>query len=408
VLELLQEFADRIEEESPAAAQAFSSGYLHDGKTRADWEAQLAAVYAGYNKLQARIESIRQIVTDNDGEVNPIALMPPRIEWRLVVTGRPAGGGAPVTVLEITSRLGGNEELFWIGREHGHFVFVGDGATEPFRIAMPILPGDEARAAFGIWPFGVHGGGHPEGHPGWDVEYQAGGRVRAAAGGVIVQIEPNGSIAGQSRIRIRHRPGYETVYDHVGALESGIVAGATVAMGQALAEAGDVGPSGSPFYITHFAVSVVADAMCPAPFLSTDGLAVFNTVWTTAAYAEELAEPFPCNPVVVTFPLGRTWSRTVGSLAPQIVFTRTDPNTTDYRYALLDAAGGTTELGSVVNLQPLALPTAGYLDLQPDEGGAPHLGIYNILDGQMSIDWGASRPADLSSASVYGSSPPGP
>jgi hypothetical protein len=35
----------------------------------------------------------------------------------------------------------------------------------------------------GIWPFGVHGGGHPEGHPGWD--FQSGG---SSSGGTQLEI----------------------------------------------------------------------------------------------------------------------------------------------------------------------------------------------------------------------------
>ena len=99
VLGLLRDFADRIEAESPAAADAFSSTYLNDGKTRADWQAQLAAMYAAYDSLHVTIDAVRQVVTFTDAEVNPQAIASPRLEWHLSVTGVPTGGGPTATVL---------------------------------------------------------------------------------------------------------------------------------------------------------------------------------------------------------------------------------------------------------------------------------------------------------------------
>jgi len=42
------------------------------------------------------------------------------------------------------------------------------------------------------------------------------------------------------------------------------------------------------------------------------------------------------------------------------------------------------------------------IDLVPDGGGATHLGVYDVVSGQLSIDWNDfARPVDLSGASVY-------
>ena len=77
VLGLLRDLADRVEAESPAAADAFADTYLNDGKTKADWFAQLAAMYAAYDDLRVTIDAVRQVVTFADAEVNPQAISSP-------------------------------------------------------------------------------------------------------------------------------------------------------------------------------------------------------------------------------------------------------------------------------------------------------------------------------------------
>ncbi|HLF93875.1 MAG TPA: peptidoglycan DD-metalloendopeptidase family protein, partial [Planctomycetota bacterium] len=306
VLRMLRTFADRIESESPSAANAFASTYMHDGKTKADWQAQLAALFAAYDSLHVTIDAVKQIFTFNDADVHPMVLAPPRVEWHLSVTGVPAGGGPVATVLDLTSAFAGDPQLFWIGYEGGNAVFVGNGYTSPFSISMPVQPGDSARSVYGLWPLYVHGGGHPEGHPGWDVEFAAGAKVRASADGVIDQIVPNLTFPGQVDVRVKHRPGITTQYGHIGALEPGLAVGSPVVAGQAVGAAGNAGGH----FMSHFALTLNTGVVCPLDYLNPSGLALFTTIWETAAYAEELAEPFPCNVKDVAFPRTRAWTRT--------------------------------------------------------------------------------------------------
>jgi murein DD-endopeptidase MepM/ murein hydrolase activator NlpD len=402
VLRLLRDFADRLEAESPAAADLFASTYLHDGKTKADWRAQLAAIYASYDSLRATIDAVTQVVTFADAEVNAMALPSPRLSWHLSVTGIPAGGGPVTPVLDLRSAFEASQELYWIGDEGGRVVFVGNGYPAPFSIAMPIRAGDAATATYGIWPLDVHGGGHPEGHPGWDVEFVDGAKVRAVADGAVDRIDSDGEFPGQVDVRVRHRPGITTQYGHVGTLEPGLAVGSPVVAGQALGEAGHAGG----VVMTHFALRLgPAAVVCPLGYLDPSGLLLFTALWETAAYAEELVEPFPCNRRDVTFPRTRTWTRSSGALSPVIEFTRLDAATTDYRYALRDGPGGAVlEAGVVVALRPGATLDTGTLDLRPDGSPLPtRLARYRVVSGEMRIDWGATRPADLSAASVYGS-----
>ena len=59
-------------------------------------------------------------------------------------------------------------------------------------LGMPIDGAEPRVAAFGMLPFGYHGGGHTDdGHAGWDIEYRLGASVRAAAGGTVFSVDPD-------------------------------------------------------------------------------------------------------------------------------------------------------------------------------------------------------------------------
>jgi hypothetical protein len=363
-------------------------------------------MYTAYDGLRVTVDAVRQVVTFTDAEVNPQAIASPRLEWHFSVTGVPAGGGSTATVLDVTSTFDGEQQLYWIGREGRRIVFKGNGYAAPFSIALPIQAGDSARIAYGIWPYGVHGGGHPEGHPGWDFEYAPGAMVRAAADGVVREITANTEIPGlpsQFDVRVQNRPGYRTHHDLMAALEAGITVGAGVVTGQALGTAGNVGP----FRETHFGLDRNAGSVCPLSYLNASSLALFNSLWQTAAYEEELVEPFPCNPIGATFPLTRLWTRSSGSLPATIEFSHLGPHPTDYRYTLRNLLGGIVQSGVIVALQPSATLDSGTFDLQPDGSPTPtQFARYRIVSNEMQVAWGPVRPADLSSASVYATTAP--
>jgi murein DD-endopeptidase MepM/ murein hydrolase activator NlpD len=404
-LSLLAGFLDAIEAESPDAVQAFAAAYRNDGATRADWQGVLAGLYASFDALQASATEIRQVVTANDPEVNPMVLQPPRVEWHLTVTGVPAGGGARTIALDRVARLAGEQGLYYVGREGEVMAFVGNGYDAPFTVDLPIAAGDQSFSNYGIWPYGVHGGGHPEGHPGLDFEFKSGASIRAAAAGTIDRIEVNGEFAGEWNLRVAHRSAYDTRYDHAGALAVGVASGVAVVPGQALGLAGDTGSGGSHLYMTHFAVEIGIAVQCPVPFFSAAAATLFDTIWADAAYNEELTEPFPCNPVDVAFPLTRVWTRTAGTLPARIDFVRQDPHTNAYRYVLRSAVGTVVESGAVSLLQPTSGPAGGLIDLQPD-AGPKRLGRYRIISEQMLIVWGATRPASLAGAAAYTTAAP--
>jgi hypothetical protein len=291
----------------------------------------------------------------------------------------------------------GNQQLYWIGKRKGRTVFVGNGYSEPFAIDLPIdALADNANAAYGLWPFGVHGGGHPEGHAGWDVEFAAGATVRAAAAGTISEITPNDDFPAQSNLTLEHRPGISTRYHHLTNLPGAIVTGASVAAGDVLGDPGTFAPG---FYTMHFDLRWFTDPVCPADALSAAGQALFDSIWADAAYNEELTEPFPCQSLSVSFPLTRIWERTSGGLPPRIDFARASAAGSTYDYVLRDAADMEVESGTA-SIDPSTSPAE--IDLTPAGGGATHLGVYDVVSGQLRIDWDdVTRPTDLSGASEY-------
>ncbi len=405
ILQMQADFTDRIEHESATAADAFASSYLYNEKTKSAWESQLATLYANYNTLEARIAGVMQIITYNDAEVFPYLRSAPRMTWRFIINGEPAAGGAREAVMNIaTDPLSTDplfsEELYWLGNEGSRSVFTGNGYTQPFSITMPILPGDAAHTAYGLWPFGAHGGGHPEGHPGWDVVYKAGAKAVAAADGTVVDIKPNTYHPGEWSISVQLRPGHFTRYDDLAAVEPGITVGTHVHTGDPLGAPSEYPIGALSYFMIHFALNIHAQTVCPAGYLNAEGQTLFDDIWQTAAYGEMLTEPLPCNPTTVSFPLARTWLRSSGPLAPKIEFTRLDPSTQAYTYRLLDADGTIVETGTVSQFDPGALPYAT-IDLLPAGGAAMHLGVIHIVGETMRVNWNASRPVDLSGASVY-------
>jgi len=401
VLRLLTQLADRVEAESLSALDLFSVSYLNDGKTWADWQDELTALYADFDDLEVQVAGIDEVATIDDPDVNPLVGGPPRVGWRLVVTGTPSGGGPVETVADAVFSLQGNQQLAFLGKEAGRWVFVGNGYSEPFAIDLPIDSiAESAHLAYGLWPFGVHGGGHPEGHAGWDVEFAAGAQVHAAADGTVTSVVPNDDFPGQQNVTIEHRPGIATRYDHVANLDASIVEGAAVASGDVLGDPGTFVPG---FHAIHFALSYYTESVCPTPALTPAAQTLFDAIWADAAYNEELAEPFPCQTLSPGFPLVRVWERVAGALAPRIDFSRASGASLSYGYVLRNAVGVAIESGTAT-VDPSTSPAS--IDLVPTGGGATHLGVYRVESGEMLLDWDdLVRPASLAGATSYQTAP---
>jgi len=290
-------------------------------------------------------------------------------------------------------------------------------------VALPIDASDYATAAFGIAPFGYHGADHAlDGHSGWDIEYRAGGIVRAAAAGTVDDVFPDLRTPGRFTVQLEHLVGahyYRTIYTNLASVNADIAPQEVVRAGQPLGIAGTLstlidtpgtlGTSGTLFFaMTHFQLDDLEfhregpdpKAVSPEPFLTADAKSLFDRLWAGAAFAPELIEPFATNPRTLRFPASRTWSRAGGDGPAGIRFTRRTATAPNYEYELLAESGTVIETGSV-SLRVTARPYP-FIDLVSPTAG--HIGIYDIVSNEMRLSLttpGSQRPLDLNGASVY-------
>ena len=278
-------------------------------------------------------------------------------------------------------------------------------------VAMPIDSLDVANNAFGLIPFGYHGGGHTEdGHAGWDIEYRIGTPVRAAATGTVISVEPDLISLGRTAVVIEHVVGshfYRTHYTNLAAVTNEVAVDASIVAGQPIGTAGTITATlgGAPvtYAMTHFQLDdlefhreiVHPKAVSPEPFLSAAGKSLFDRIWNSAMYFQELVEPFASNPRELPVTV-RTWTRAGGNGPAGIRFTRRG-NT--YTYELLAESGTVIEVGDLalgLSVRPATIDL-----ISPT---ATRLGVYDLVSNEMRLavaSPGVARPADLSAASIY-------
>lgn len=393
VLELITDLCTALETESPTAIDAFHTSYLHDGRTRADFAAEFANWFADYHSLEATVV-LERIITIDDGEIVPFLSGPNRLDWQLNLTGIPNAGSTREILLDYAPAPF-DDGAHYLGMEGSRRVFVGNDELVPFSLDMPIAAGDGAFNNYGIWPYGVHGGNHPEGHGGIDIEFAGGANTLAVADGVILFLGPNSNFPARYDILLEARPGVVVQYDHMGAPDPAVFLGATVTRGQVL------GSDPNPIHV-HLAVRAAGETTCPTEHFTPAGQAVFNSLWSNASYREELVEPLRCNSLGSSFPLTASRSRITGSLsAAQIEFTRLDASTDAMTYNLLDGTGTVFESGIVSHLHTAS--STSELDLTPTSPAGPtRFGLMDIVGPDLWIDWDTlARPANLSGASHY-------
>ncbi len=401
VVQALAQFADAFENEDAAAADLFHSAYLYNGTSRADWQAMFASWWGQYDGIKLDL-SVDQIVMEQDYEVHAYLAGPARMNLHLQAAGRNVTTGAWEGFWSSQTTLPGGGELSLLGREAGRIVLVGNGESQPFRMGLPITPAEFANSTYGIWPFGVHGGGHPEGHPGIDFEYAAGAKVLATCDGPVVVIMQNTSHLPTVLWSVvqEPRPGLKVIYDEIENLDASIVLGNVIMEGGVIGDPYDK----TTFRSNHLGLMVHGELLCPSDFWHASAQTQIDALWPLCFYSQEPVEPRMHSDYAARMPLTSRWERRTsgsGSSAAQVQFTRLDATTNDYDYALLDSAGATTEWGQV-NFN-MAYPF-GTLKFVPDAslGLGDRYGVYDIVEDVLTLDWdGAGTPSDLLGASVY-------
>lgn len=144
--------------------------------------------------------------------------------------------------------------------------------SDSARLAMPVdLAAFAANGS--VWPFGIHGGNHPEGHPGIDLFLPAGEasvpiEVKASFNAAILSITPETEFPGSSCI-VLDSACIEVNLCHV-VLDPSLKSGAQVKRGQKLGTVGLI--TSENRYALHFGTysGDNADLRCPADFLDPD------------------------------------------------------------------------------------------------------------------------------------------
>lgn len=126
-----------------------------------------------------------------------------------------------------------------------------------------------------LWPFGVHGGAHPEGHPGIDflldsADARGDIAVKASFSAEIISITPETDYPGSSCI-VMDSACVEVNLCHV-RLDPDLKEGGKVARGRRLGTVGLIESEGR--YALHFGAysGVDANLACPADFLDPDSV----------------------------------------------------------------------------------------------------------------------------------------
>lgn len=140
-----------------------------------------------------------------------------------------------------------------------------DGAS----LDLPVDPSDFGGKG-SLWPFGAHGGPHPEGHPGIDflldpADARGAIQVKASYSAEIVSITPETDNPGASCI-VMDSACVEVNLCHL-ILDPGLKAGGKVVRGQVLGTVALLAAEGR--YSLHFGTysGPDADLACPADFL---------------------------------------------------------------------------------------------------------------------------------------------
>jgi hypothetical protein len=278
-------------------------------------------------------------------------------------------------------------------------------SSAPLVIDLPIAAGDGATYAYGIWPYGVHGGGHAlDGHGGFDIEYRVGAPVLAATDGIVDSVTADAHDPSRRVVRLKHardRGQYLTDYSNLVAVPDRLVPGAVVARGETLGTAGAFADNRSA--MIHFQLGdpthlengqIIAS---PANYVSPSAKALLDDLWRTAAYRAEICEPFLTNSRAHSFPIARSWTRQSGAGPSTIELTCVSDSDVTY---VMTNGNGTAESGTVVvggNLRPMTLDFRS-------SSGTSRLAIDDIVSETMRLSLGgpgAPRPSSFDGAAVY-------
>lgn len=169
---------------------------------------------------------------------------------------------------------------------------------------LPIEKSDALSEQTGLWPFGVQGGEHPQGHPGFDFEARVGTPIRAAGDGSVGFVGPSGHHQGMT-ITMGHmtsRGWVDTSY--TGSITKiQVKKGDEVKRGEVIAYYGSAENLGMPRDLStfHFGVDKLVsgdqrESVCPADYFTQEAKREIEELHRKSKYRERAAFPLLCNP----------------------------------------------------------------------------------------------------------------
>lgn len=177
------------------------------------------------------------------------------------------------------------------------------GPTSPtdlafVRYALPInLSEIDPASPLKLWPYGVQGGSHPNGHPGIDFFLVVGGSVLADQKGMIIDVA-NSVSPGEIGITLRHDDGWKSYF--TGYYTSVAVSkGQSVSQGQVLGRIARFGFAGDGLASFHWGIArndSAEQVSCPVEFVSPDTRATMQKLLNESTYVEKARFPLLCNP----------------------------------------------------------------------------------------------------------------
>ncbi len=168
---------------------------------------------------------------------------------------------------------------------------------------LPIEQSDAVSEHVGLWPFGVQGGEHPQGHPGFDFEAHVGTPIRAVADGSVGFVGPSGHHEGMT-ISIGHMTsrGWVDTYYTGSITDIHVKKGDHVKQGEVIASYAASEHLGMPRGLStfHFGVDqlIIADrreSVCPADYFTQEAQRAVEELHRQSKYRERATFPLLCN-----------------------------------------------------------------------------------------------------------------
>lgn len=169
---------------------------------------------------------------------------------------------------------------------------------------LPIPEGSALSEDKGLWPFGVRGGEHPLGHPGFDFEARVGTPILAVTDGSVGHVGPSGHHGGQT-ISIGHmtRLGWVDTYYTGSISQIRVKKGDRVRQGDVIATLDSAEQLGMPAGLStfHFGVGkhgprLEIEEVCPTDYFTVQAQQALERLHRESKYAEQQAFPLLCNP----------------------------------------------------------------------------------------------------------------